>query len=407
MDAAAKTQLDPLLEKYAIGVTAKLGCTIKGIAIDATNFDKTADPMQPVLGLHGVLLKDLPAGSVTHLEDIVITDTFNGVFAYDDGAASGQRTVVIRDCDVFDCGPTPLGFQQGHAGIRLLEADEAHIDLYVLDCHFENNHDALEPGLATLYLQDSSFVRNENGLEYADTIGGPAIVDGCVFQLNQRFDWPTENAFTPTGAIVARYNGNGFDLTVRATEFDQNQIGVSLKGGGTGNIDFGTSLSTGPPYLTVELVLPYTTIWLPTEGGNTFTTDITSPWHPGIEPDYTVSYCGLLSVLDTDVFAVGNTWKYDASGDPAVTGGADHNQGVGTNGTIPTGSSFEISPGENFDENPPLTPDPPGNQGPLAQIPNPFHRAWAGYGSQDQQDWNFSTGPEIGTTGRPRIILVP
>ena len=402
LDQAAETLLDPLADKFALGIVGKSGCTIRNIKIEAIDYDKAVQNTADVhKGLHGIFLDDLPAGSLTVLEDLIIDDTFNGVFVDDSATPASKRTLLIRDCVIQECGPVPAAFNQGHAAIRLLEAKSDWFDLYVLGGVFEQNHDALEPGLATLFLKDAEFIQNENGLEYANTIGGSVMVEGCTFQLQERFDYPVNDPFTPTGAIVARYDGPGFDLMVRDCDFDHNQIGVSLRGpaGANGNVDFGTSVD--PPMFVAALETPYATFSLDPRGGNTFTTDIDSPWKQGQGMDYSVSYCGLFNFLDDEVHAAGNFWTYHTTGDPSITGGADHNQGVGANGEVPSTSPLSIAPLENFDENPPLAPN--GQE----QIEAPFHRAWDGYGNQAQQDWNFSTGTEFGSSGLPRIILVP
>ena len=395
--------MDPT--KAAILVDGVSGCVIDNLLITGAGFDKTTDAEKPEEGLHGIHVQNLPPGGEMAIRNCTIEETFNGIF-FSDGSLPPppqKRTVEITDTEVSGCGPVKLditSFDQGHAAIRLLEAQTPWIDLVISDCILEDNHDALEPGESTLYLRDSMFVDNENGLEYANTPGGEAYVDGCLFQENARFALPEADnegnpiePFVPTGGIVARYNA-GFDLTVRGTHFDRNQIGVGLRGeaDSVGVADFGSSFD--PIVDVITAVDP--PLLIPRVGGNTFTTDTTAPWYQGLE--HTVSYCGLHTTLNTEVLAVGNTWHYEAlqPGDP------DFNQGADSAGQFPATMAFmEVPPDTNFEDNPP--------QLPYAELVNPPHRGFFGCAPPEtcQVPWNYSTGLEHAGSGHPSILLVP
>ncbi len=244
-----------------------------------------------------------------------------------------------------------------------MESYSAGINRNVSDCTLKNNHDALEPGLATLILADTTFEENENGLEYASTVGGTATVSGCLFRKHAPLDPTLGGVNGPTGGITMREALN-LSLTVRGTDFDENQIGALLKAG-TGTIDFGTSFTS------------------PDAGENTFTTDTMAPWYQFM--DHTVSGCGLFTGLDAVVFAVDNTWTYDAT-----YGDLTFNQGANTAGQFPASlGPTLIGPSVNFN---PTTELPP-------------HRPL--FGTMDPQvPWNYSTATAL-TGGNPSIVLVP
>ncbi len=342
----------------AILVQGRTGWTIDSVQIDALDYAKTIG-----LPLPGIRVVDLPEGGTIMIQSTHIVDTFHGVWVEDtEELWLWGRSVTIQDCRIERCGPlnpTPGG-DVGHAGIRLVESNSAGINLTISDCTLIDNHDALEPEVATLVLTDSTFERNENGLEFASTDGGTATVSGCLFRMHAPFDPLAGGVAGPTGGITMR-EAEGLTLTVRATDFDRNQIGALLKKG-TGGIDFGTSFGSFA-------------------GNNTFTTDTTAPWYQFL--DHTVSCCGLFNGLDSQISAVGNTWTY-------IVGGGAFNQGANPAGRFPASlGTTIIGPNVNLD---PTTLLPP-------------HRPL--FGTTDPQvPWNYSTGtPPSG--GNPSIVLVP
>ena len=360
----------------AFVVDGRTDWTFKNLRLDASEHNTNASPVR------GIHVCDLPANGTITVQDCEIVDFFDGIYFEDSGSYDPEddmRTIVIDSTAVSRCGPvsafSPNFDDKGHAGIRLLEAQSRAMQLTVTDCVLESNHDALEPGGAVLFVSDTRFELNENGLEYASTTqasgrhGGRAQVYGCWFVDNEPLDAAEGGVPGPTGGIVAR-NLELLNLSVRQTDFEGNQIGASFKGGTSGNdggIEFGTAHSGED------------------RGDNSFVTDTTSPWYQG--QDHTVSYCGLFNSADVVIHAVGNTWTFES-----IPPGPDYNQGADSNGQFPsTLGSLTIGAEVNFDSG--------------AQFP--YHRAL--FGTTDpQQPWNYSTGPvESAPAGTPSIVLVP
>ena len=384
-------------DQQAILLDGVSGWSISNISLDATGFDKVdgvplADPIQ---GLNGVHIRDLPDGGTVSIEDCTITEFFKGIIAEDTQGHTPTiaRTIDIVDTTVEKCGPrhvpTIPGDETdvGHAAIRLLEAQGETIHLNISDSHLLDNHDALEPGTVNLMLLDTTLKDNENGLEYASLTGGIAHVGGCRFENNAAFD----NAVPgpggvdgPTAGIAVRFCP-GLVLIVRGTTFRGNQIGVSIKGEEevyNNTFDFGSGFGLGnfsAPFAYTE------------RGDNTFITKIDDPWPA--ELSFAPSHCGLFTAADSQVLAVGNTWKFSSvQGDdcgPGCSGCC--NQGADSNGEFPDlPGTTVVLPNVNYDD----VEEFPPNRGAM-QVP-----------------WNYSTGPPFllpggAPSGFTSILLEP
>ena len=385
IDPLGAETLDP---EAVILIDGRSGCRLERLWIRAGNYNLDGTGTNEEDGLHGVLVRDLPSGGSLSIDDCEIHDLWNGVFFSDDltFTPTSMRLVNITDTKVTKCGPwiQTASFDRGHAGIRLLEAKSSWIDLRIDSCVLNDNHDALEPGEARLLLTDTDFNMNENGLEYAVTPGGTAYVIGCSFTLHERFDPDFGGVSASTAAVSTRYEA-GYDLTVRNSDFEDNQFAVFLKGGvagDTGTIDLGST--NEPLIMNVDNYYSPPLVY-PAKGGNVFTMDTQAPWYPN--EDYRVSYCALFNGLDTAVLAVGNTWTYADISNCSV---ADCNQGANTSGQFPDDplSSMTIDFGTNFDLGTLLPPHRPLSTAPPS-APN--------------VPWNFGTGTEIDYTQMPPV----
>ena len=378
------------------------GCVIQNLRIDGSSYPKETHYMagDADSGVAGISIFNWKEGTSLGIIGCVVDDTSNGIIFHDDmtWVPGDRRVVTINNTDVYRCGPwqnPTVEGDVGHAGVRLIEAESEHIDLHVSNCEFHDNHDALEPEAARLMLKSTLFMGNENGLEYADTPGGMVYVLGCTFEHNETFDPNDGGVAGPTGAIVCRYTSPGYDLTVRDTDFIDNQLGISLKAapGMTGEVDLGDGIGGLEDHVFTPPVL------IRPAGNNTFDTDTTCPW-PAVD-SYRVSYCGLFSKLSITVQAVGNTWTYHDTSNPGPAecqGVSDEcpgtpgdcNQGVDSSGQVSQPDSV-FGPDSNYS----------------SSIDFPFHRALDSYGAQLQvhTPWNFATGPEFLITGLPAIRL--
>ena len=350
-------------------------------------------------GLAGLGVRDLPAGSDLAAIDCKIDDLFNGIQFVDTPfwTPGDRRVVTISNTLIHRCGPwgSEVGIDRGHAGIRLIEAVSRDIDLYVSNCEFKFNHDALEPEDARLMLTDSVFLQNENGLEYATTPGGMGYVLGCTFELNHAFLPGPEGeggVAERTGGIVARYASSGYDLTVRDSDFVNNQLGVSLKSGPgiVGTIDFGDGVGGIEDHIFTPPVV------VAPDGNNTFTTDTKCPWED-LEK-HRIPFCGMFTTLDITVQAVGNTWTYVDVLDPPTSlcigfssecPALDCGQGVSSSGMF-TQPNLVFGPDQNYDA--------------VAELPYERSLDTDPAATQINTAWNLSTGTEV-QPGLPSIRL--
>lgn len=360
--------------KAGFVVNGRTGWTIENLTIDARNYSKFSSGQNNEV--QGIRVRNLPAGGSITIEDVTILDPFNGIYVDDTGSApSSSRTMNLIDTTIDDCGPVNAhGLDKGHAGVRLLEAHTwasgSHkFTLNLTRCTLTNNHDALEPGSSVTTIDECMFEANENGAEIAGGVEQANIeISGSCFRSNAAFDPNLGGASAVTGGIPVR-DATVKKLRVRTTDFDRNQIGISLVDAtavDSDSFDFGKSFSPSD------------------RGRNTFTTDTTNPWYQN--QDHNVSYCGLFNNSDLVAYAVGNTWTYVALSPPQTP---NPNQGCDSQGKFPAGSTLYVAPGTNF----------------ITSTSKPAHRPLYGQ-SLPHTPWNFSTGATIGSGPNPRILLV-
>lgn len=360
--------------KAALLVNGQTGWTIENITIDASGYTKFISGQSN--DVHGIRVRDLPSGGAISIKDVTILDPYNGVHVEDTGSAPlNSRTMSLIDTLIDGCGPVD-GYvnDKGHAGVRLLEAHTwasgSHkFTLNLTRCTLTNNHDALEPGSAVTTIDECMFESNENGAEIAGGVEQANIeIAGSCFRLNAAFDPNEGGASAVTGGIPVR-GSTVKKLRIRTTDFDRNQIGISL-GDATAvdidSFDFGKSFNPSD------------------RGRNTFTTDTQNPWYQN--QDHNVSYCGLFNNSDLVAYAVGNTWTYVALSPPQTP---NPNQDCDTQGQYPAGSTLYVTPGTNF----------------ITSTLKPAHRPLYGQ-NLPHTPWNFSTGPTFGSGPNPRILLV-
>lgn len=360
--------------KAAIAVNGRTGWTIENVTISGDGYTKFQSGQNNEV--QGIRVRNLPAGGVVTIEDVTILDTFHGIYVDDSGGApANSRTLNVTDTVIDECGPVNADQNdKGHAGIRLLEAHTwaggSHkYALNLTRCTLTNNHDALEPGSAVTTIDECMFESNENGAEIAGGVDQANIeITGSCFRTNAAFDPSSGGASAVTGGIPVR-DATVKKLRIRTTDFDRNQIGISLVSAtavDADSFDFGKSFNPSD------------------RGRNTFTTDTQNPWYQN--QDHSVSYCGLFNNSDLVAHAVGNTWTYVALSPPQTP---DPNQGCDNQGEFPAGSTLYVSPATNFVTG---TAKPPHRPLFGQTLPNP--------------PWNFTTGTAISGGSNPRILLV-
>jgi hypothetical protein len=365
---------------------------LSGLEIDNSAYLKGPGTAVPYNHIFGVYIENL--GTSFAARNLRLFENYWGIWIADHAPQAAARTVTISDSVFEGQGMTiakPLFPNDvGHAA--LVVAADSTLTATITNCSFIDNHDGIEGGQshvigtnkpdplnrAQIVVTQCLFKNNENGCECNDNV---MFIEGCTFETNQRrdpqFEGGVANHFTL--ALGNRSSGQDTRYTVRRCTFDRNQIAFGLFGGpqvgnvGSAPIVFDLGVSGDP-------------------GNNAFLTDIQVPW----PNTYNESFCGVWTNHPNPVFAVGNYWTYDVSGNGAPP--LDHNQGVvlvAGKGVYALGGPTSLGPMVNIDPGPfppPPTTTPPNSPKYRPQtLPN--------------VPWNVSAGPSTGTLGGPVIVV--
>lgn len=334
-------------------------------------------------------IRAITANDITNLtiQNCVIDDCFWGIWIEDVSTALstvGGRTVMIQNCVGRRCGPINGDglSDKGHAALLIGCYDTMRVT--VNSCTFEDNHDGTElgqastfggptPNDAVLFVTNSSYYHNENGIEFGD---GSVEVENSTFTLNGAWGLAVggvDGLTTPRAAIGYRpapdaTGDTGFSLKCRGCTFLNNQVAISFQEQtaqvGLIDVDLGKAPSTG------------------SAGGNSFITATTNPWTDCVTP----SYCAIFSELyDVSISAIGNSWTILA-GQPANNQVLSGVVSGPVNYTTSANNCTSHSANAPFHRPLPSACSPPSCPSGTSNVP-----------------WNYSLGPGIAGHAPPKI----
>lgn len=367
---------------------------LSGLEINNNLYPKGNTSLSPYDHIFAVYIENL--GTTFAARNLLVVRNYWGIWIADHAPQAASRTVTISDCNFERQGMTKAapGFPDdiGHAAL-MIGADST-LTATITNCSFRDNHDGIEGAQSHVYgtnkpdplnraaiiVTQCLFENNENGCECQDNV---LVVEGCTFRTNQRrhplLEGGVANHFTI--ALGNRSAGLNVRYTVRRCWFDRNQMAFGTFGGPQ------IGVLGAPPTVVFDLGLD-----AGHPGENQFDTNILVPW----PNTYNESFCGVWTNHPDPIYAVGNYWTYDPSGNGAPP--LDHNQGVvlvAGKGVYAPGGPTSLGPMVNIDPGPyppPPTSTPPNSPRYRPQVlPN--------------VPWNVSAGPSVGTLGGPVIVV--